>query len=180
MKKYITDTAMKKIERLSEGDKSVPMYQKILKLSEEAGEVAEAYGDMSFDNLDSIHEVIEESCDTINVGLDILNVYNIQYNIDLMFEAEDYHERGLDENINHIASEVGKVCQAFLRVDCAKNVSKSADDGIENLTFQVFSVINAAHSIISTIYHEYEVDENYAEEIFAKKLNKWESKQLNY
>lgn len=73
-----------KLERLSEADKNVPLYKKIIKLQEEAGEVAQEF--LALDDRISgvrtnssksasgtIEAVIEEVCDTINVAIDILN-----------------------------------------------------------------------------------------------------------
>ena len=73
-----------KLERLSEYDKHVPLYKKIIKLQEEAGEVAQeflAWDDMRMGTRTNssksaegtIESVIEETCDVINVAIDILN-----------------------------------------------------------------------------------------------------------
>ena len=42
MEKYISSKTIEKIDRLSKGDAEVPVYQKIIKLGEESGEIAEA------------------------------------------------------------------------------------------------------------------------------------------
>jgi NTP pyrophosphatase (non-canonical NTP hydrolase) len=78
MQSYID---INRIHRLSEGDKSVPMYQKIIKLGEEAGEVAAAF--LEYDGAKNVSAsssteekvmgVLEECCDTINVSMDIIN-----------------------------------------------------------------------------------------------------------
>jgi len=58
----------------------VPIYQKIIKLGEESGEVAQAFLELdgaknvsaSASTEDKVMEVIEECGDTINVALDII------------------------------------------------------------------------------------------------------------
>lgn len=78
-----------KLERLSEADKNVPLYKKIIKLQEETGEVAQEFlalddringvrTNSSKSATGTIEAVIEEVCDTINVAIDILNTLEMQ------------------------------------------------------------------------------------------------------
>ena len=76
----------KRIKELTKVDLQVPIYQKIIKLGEESGEVAQAFLEMDgAKNVSSsastededmevmeVMEVIEECGDTINVALDII------------------------------------------------------------------------------------------------------------
>jgi len=70
----------KRIRKLTEVDIDVPIYQKVIKLGEESGEVAQAFLELdgaknvsaSASTEDKIMEVIEECGDTINVALDII------------------------------------------------------------------------------------------------------------
>ena len=78
-----------KLERLSEADKNVPLYKKIIKLQEEVGEVAQEFLDYddkiqgiktnsSKSTEGTVEAVIEETCDVINVAVDILNFIEMQ------------------------------------------------------------------------------------------------------
>jgi len=70
----------KRIEKLSDEDLSVPLYQKILKLSEESGELSQAFlkydgsKNTSASATGGVENVLEETCDVINVAVDIINV----------------------------------------------------------------------------------------------------------
>ena len=79
-----------KLERLSLADKSVPLYKKIIKLQEECGEVAQEF--LAWDDKQNgiktnssksaqgtIEAVIEETCDVINVAIDVLNAIEMKY-----------------------------------------------------------------------------------------------------
>ena len=79
-----------KLEKLSQADKDVPFYKKIIKLQEEAGEVAQEF--LAWDDKQNgiktnssksaegtIEAVIEETCDTINVAIDILNFIELKH-----------------------------------------------------------------------------------------------------
>lgn len=79
----------KKLERLSEADTNVPLYKKIIKLQEEAGEVAQEF--LAWDDKiqgirtnssksaeGTVEAVIEETCDVINVAIDILNALEMK------------------------------------------------------------------------------------------------------
>ena len=78
-----------KLERLSEADKNVPLYKKIIKLQEEVGEVAQEF--LAWDDKQNgvktnssksaqgtIEAVIEEVCDATNICIDILNYIEIK------------------------------------------------------------------------------------------------------
>ena len=179
MEKYISIETINKIERLSKGDAEVPIYQKIIKLGEESGEIAEAFVDMEQHKIDSVKEVVEECCDVMNVAIDIMNYYDVELDLDEMYAIEatkSYHHL----NILKLISESGKVSQYFLRLDGAKNVSKSADSGVESLTNQVIKVVYCAHTVIVNMVDNYKLEAEFPKEIFAKKLNKWEAKQNAY
>ena len=68
-----------RIEKLSNADESVPLYQKVIKLSEESGELAQAF--LKFDGSKNtsasaggkVEDVLEEACDVLNVTVDIIN-----------------------------------------------------------------------------------------------------------
>ena len=79
-----------KLQKLSLADKDVPLYKKIIKLQEESGEVAQEF--LAWDDKQNgiktnssksaegtIEAVIEETCDVVNVAIDILNALEIKY-----------------------------------------------------------------------------------------------------
>lgn len=79
-----------KLEKLSIADKEVPFYKKIIKLQEEAGEVAQEF--LAWDDKQNgiktnssksaegtIEAIIEEVCDTTNICIDILNFIEMKY-----------------------------------------------------------------------------------------------------
>ena len=95
-----------KLQRLSEADKDVPLYKKVMKLQEEAGEVAQEF--LAWDDKQNgiktnssksaqgtIEAVIEETCDVINVAIDILNALEIDYP-----ELSGYIERRFQEKLD--------------------------------------------------------------------------------
>jgi len=185
MKNYIN---IERIVVLSKVDSTVPLYQKVIKLSEEAGEISDAL-DIMANEIDIIN-VVEEACDIINVAVDIINVLNSSNTI----EESLYHINTTDDILfnkvkafsifqlaNRISSEVGKSSQAFLRFDGAKNVSKSADEGKAALLKQINNVIVWCDIIIRQIEEEYiGVTPDFIVKLFNSKLDKWESKQNKY
>ena len=96
MKNFIN---YEKLQKLSEADKNVPLYKKIIKLQEECGEVSQEF--LAWDDKQNgiktnssksaqgtIEAVIEEVCDATNICIDILNFilvpflfYILYYNI---------------------------------------------------------------------------------------------------
>lgn len=68
-----------RVQRLSLGDKDVPLYQKILKVSEESGELSQAF--LKFDKSKNTsasaasgpEAVLEEVLDIMNCAMDIVN-----------------------------------------------------------------------------------------------------------
>jgi len=89
---YINVTNEKRIRTLGESDDNVNISNKIIKLQEECGEVAQAYlgyaksenASASSNKKDEIEyylEVIEECGDVINVALDIANYIQRQHNV---------------------------------------------------------------------------------------------------
>lgn len=185
MEKYISLETLEKIKRLSAGDAAVPVHQKIIKLGEESGEIAEAFVALDQHDIKTVKEVVEECCDVMNVAIDIINYYGEvigePYDLDLgaLYEVEatpSYHHL----NILELISESGKVAQYFLKLDGAKNVSKSAGNTIDGMVGQVIKVIFCAHKTIINVVDNYKLDPGFPKEIFAKKLNKWETKQNNY
>lgn len=180
MKAYID---YERIAYLSKGDDTVPMYQKIIKLSEEAGEISDAV-----DNFD-INDIVEELCDTLNVAIDIVNAVEWTngfgedtYQIDKsIIEVPSTYELNEIEFVNRINSEVGKCSQSFLRLDGAKNVSASAAGEALILLKQVNDVIRWCDTTIQLIEKHYDsISEDFVVEMFSKKLDKWESKQIKY
>lgn len=69
-----------RVQKLSNKDSMVPLYQKIIKLSEESGELAQAF--LKFDGSKNtsasaegkVEDLLEEVVDCINVSMDIINV----------------------------------------------------------------------------------------------------------
>lgn len=69
-----------RVQKLSDKDSVVPLYQKVIKLSEESGELAQAF--LKFDGSKNtsasakgkVEDVLEEAVDCINVTMDIINV----------------------------------------------------------------------------------------------------------
>ena len=91
------------LSKLSEFDKDVKLYAKIMKLQEEAGEVAQeflAYDDKlngirtnsSKSAEGTLESILEETCDTINVAIDILNYIEMLPEFKERFE-EDFIEK---------------------------------------------------------------------------------------
>ena len=92
-----------KIQQFSKGDLEVSLYQKIIKLSEEVGEVSQAF--LKYDGSrntsasanGSPMDVIEECCDTINVACDIINsIVSTNHNI-LFEDVSDMFNTKLDK-----------------------------------------------------------------------------------
>ena len=92
-----------KLERLSLADKNVPLYKKIIKLQEECGEVAQEF--LAYDDKQNgiktnssksaegtLESILEETCDTINVAIDILNYIEMLPEFKERFE-EDFIEK---------------------------------------------------------------------------------------
>lgn len=93
-----------KLEKLSKADKEVPLYKKVIKLQEEAGEVAQEF--LAWDDKQqgiqtnssksaagTIEAIIEETCDTINVAIDILNYIEIKYPGKSKYIAKRFQEK---------------------------------------------------------------------------------------
>ena len=87
---------------LGEGDYSVSMSNKIIKLSEEAGELSQSYlkyagsDNASASAEGSPLEVIEEAGDVINVSLDIINSI-VRKHPELEDSVKDLFDRKLDK-----------------------------------------------------------------------------------
>jgi len=98
-----------RIHKLSEGDIDIPLYQKIIKLQEETGELAQAF--LEFDNSKNVsksakfkgkenpgYDVLEEACDCINVAMDIINKITMDSDDgDLSHYTRDLFQRKLDK-----------------------------------------------------------------------------------
>jgi len=76
-----------RVHYLSIADKDVPLYQKIIKLQEESGELAQAFlkydgaKNTSVSASGSAFDIIEETCDVINVAMDIMNAVTMDNDI---------------------------------------------------------------------------------------------------
>jgi NTP pyrophosphatase (non-canonical NTP hydrolase) len=94
----------KKLQKLSESDKNVPLYKKIIKLQEECGEVAQEF--LAWDDKQNgiktnssksaqgtIEAVIEEVCDVTNVCIDILNFIEMKYPGKSEYIAKRFQEK---------------------------------------------------------------------------------------
>ncbi len=178
---------IERIQKLSFGDRNVSLYQKIIKLLEESGEVSEALEEYTkCPSLENAEEIVEENCDTINVAVDIINALNSNPNIEYytinLDEMIDNKKVYLTQSINTLHIESGKVGQYFLRFDGAKNVSKSADNGSAPLFDQLFKVIQSANQSIQILIEGFDEDitSKFIQEMFTRKLDKWESKQKQY
>ena len=101
-----------KLQRLSEADKDVPLYKKVMKLQEEAGEVAQEF--LAWDDKitcvktnssksaqGTIEAVIEEVCDATNVCIDILNAIEMKYP-----ERAEYITRIFQEKLDKWESKI--------------------------------------------------------------------------
>lgn len=101
-----------KLERLSEADKNVPLYKKIIKLQEECGEVAQEF--LAWDDKQNgiktnssksaqgtIEAVIEEVCDATNICIDILNFIEMKYP-----DKSDYIAKRFQEKLDKWESKV--------------------------------------------------------------------------
>ena len=93
-----------KLQKLSEADKDVPLYKKIIKLQEECGEVAQEF--LAWDDKQNgiktnssksaqgtIEAVIEEVCDATNVCIDILNFIEMKYPELSVYIAKRFQEK---------------------------------------------------------------------------------------
>lgn len=186
MRTYIN---IQRVSRLSDGDEAVPLYQKVIKLGEEAGEVSEAFMKMSVNDSDeNVAEVVEECCDVINVAIDLINAGNktkgpdeTLYKID---KDDIYYQDICDSSLNvailYLSSEAGKVSQKFLKLSKAKNVSKSAEGNVDDFMKQTFKVIQASHQVIRKINSNYFLHNDFVRDMFERKLDKWEKKQSEY
>lgn len=94
----------KKLQRLSEADKNVPLYKKVMKLQEECGEVAQEF--LAWDDKQNgiktnssksaqgtIEAVIEEVCDATNICIDILNFIEMKYPDKSEYIAKRFQEK---------------------------------------------------------------------------------------
>lgn len=106
-----------KLQKLSEADKDVPLYKKVMKLQEEAGEVAQEF--LAWDDKitgiktnssksaqGTIEAVIEETCDVINVAIDVLNAIEMKYPERAEYIARRFQEK-LDKWESKIESKIG-------------------------------------------------------------------------
>ena len=93
-----------KLQKLSEADKNVPLYKKIIKLQEECGEVSQEF--LAWDDKQNgiktnssksaqgtIEAVIEEVCDATNICIDILNFIEIKYPELSVYIAKRFQEK---------------------------------------------------------------------------------------
>lgn len=94
--------------KLSDRDNSVPLAIKVLKLSEEAGEVSSEFlaecgaSNASKSAGGTPYDVVTECCDVINCALDIIN----QYKEDVPYEeVQDIFSRKLDKWESKIPNE---------------------------------------------------------------------------
>ena len=111
----------KKLQRLSEADKNVPLYKKVMKLQEECGEVAQEF--LAWDDKQNgiktnssksaqgtIEAVIEEVCDATNICIDILNFIEMKYPDKSEYIAKRFQEK-LDKWESKIESNNQKVAE---------------------------------------------------------------------
>ncbi len=121
-----------KLQRLSEADKDVPIYKKIIKLQEEAGEVAQEF--LAWDDKitgvktnssksaeGTIEAVIEEICDATNVCIDLLNAIEMKHP-----ELAEYIEKRFQEKLDKWESKIigNKILEEY------KNASDERNDKI--------------------------------------------------
>lgn len=101
MKNFID---FEKLEKLSQADINVPFYKKVIKLQEEAGEVAQeflAYDDKlngirtnsSKSAEGTLESIIEETCDVTNVAIDILNYIAIKHPEQMEYIKKRFQEK---------------------------------------------------------------------------------------
>ncbi len=121
-----------KLQRLSEADKGVPLYKKIIKLQEEVGEVAQEF--LAYDDKQNgiktnssksaegtIEAVIEEVCDATNVCIDLLNAIEMKHP-----ELAEYIEKRFQEKLDKWESKIigNKILEEY------KNASDERNDKI--------------------------------------------------
>ena len=121
-----------KLERLSEADKDVPFYKKIIKLQEEAGEVAQEF--LAWDDKQNgiktnssksaegtIEAIIEEVCDTTNICIDILNFIEMKHP-----ELSEYISTRFQQKVDKCESKIvaNKILEEY------KNASDERNDKI--------------------------------------------------
>ena len=84
------------------------------------------------------------------------------------------------QKIIKLGEESGKVAQAFLELDGAKNVSASAEDKIMEVIEECGDTIKAALDIIFALQTHNHINSEYIRKLFDSKLDRWERKQNNY
>jgi len=108
-----------RIEKLSEMDKKVPLHNKVIKLQEETGELAQAYlkysksSNVSASASGSKTDVLEEACDVINVAIDIINNLGLtNEEKEKMFSSKlDKWERKMTPKFNSDYEEIEYLCK---------------------------------------------------------------------
>ena len=138
MKNFID---FEKLQRLSEADKDVPLYKKVMKLHEEAGEVAQEF--LAWDDKitgvktnssksaqGTIEAVIEEVCDVLNVAIDVLNAIEIKYPDKSEYIAKRFQEK-LDKWESKIQPKLDSI--EFWKLYNKVNGEKNEKDILEHM-----------------------------------------------
>jgi NTP pyrophosphatase (non-canonical NTP hydrolase) len=90
-----------RIHFLSKEDIDIPLYQRVIKLSEESGELSQAFlkydgsknVSKSAESNTPVKDVLEEACDCINVAMDIINKITLEDETLVDFTTELFQKK---------------------------------------------------------------------------------------
>lgn len=148
----------------------IPLSEKIQKLSEEVGELAESI--QYFEEKDQIEEIF----DTYNVCVVILHALKKDnLNKEFISNIIDSTE-SKKPNFNNISIYIGKINSALLLKQKSKITSKSTDE-----SYLEKYVIEVLKEMISFLKYMSKKEEDYIiEEIIDSKIDKWKEKQEEF
>lgn len=148
----------------------IPLSEKIQKLSEEVGELAESI--QYFEE----KEQIEEIFDTYNVCIVILHALKKE-NLTKEFISNIIElTESKKPNFNNISIYIGKINSALLLKQKSKITSKSTDE-----SYLEKYVIEVLKEMISFLKYMSKKEEDYIiEEIIDSKIDKWKEKQEEF
>ena len=158
-----------------EGDTSVMLENKVEKLMEESGELAQAHlaligsPNTSASVGNAEEEYMQECCDVLNVAIDI--AYNVSMDIGQLQDILENLDIDLERERIEIYSvlEVGAWTGAVIDEFLSGNLQRNWSFSLLNLMKGLFAMLSATNFTEEEIYA-----------MFDKKLGKWKAKQLVY
>jgi NTP pyrophosphatase (non-canonical NTP hydrolase) len=149
---------------------SIPLSEKIEKLSEEVGELAESI--QYFEE----KEQIEEIFDTYNVCIVILHALKKEKLTKDFISSIIESTESKKPNFNNISIYIGKVNSALLLKQKSKITSKSTDE-----SYLEKYVIEVLKEMVSFLKYMSKREEDYIiEEIIDSKIEKWKEKKEEF